>query len=72
MPCTHLKELFDLCQKHDLQISSQDAIKVVCRQCEEQEVCPSSLTDGVQVLQLPDGGGSRSSEAQERRADAPE
>ena len=58
MPCTHLKELFDLCKKHDLQISSPDAIKVVCRQCEEQEVCPSSLTDGVQVLQLPEKAGS--------------
>ena len=50
MPCEHLKELFDLCQKHDLHIAGRDAVKVVCRQCEQQEVCPSSLTDGDQVL----------------------
>jgi hypothetical protein len=24
----------------------------VCRQCEEQEVCPSSLTDGDRVLKV--------------------
>ncbi|QDV87761.1 hypothetical protein [Planctomycetes bacterium TBK1r] len=53
MPCEHLRELFALCEKHDLHIASQDAIKVVCRQCHEQEVCPSSLTDGEQVIELP-------------------
>ena len=50
MPCEHLRELFDLCQKHDLHIAGRDAVKIVCRQCEQQEVCPSSLTDGDQVL----------------------
>ena len=53
MPCVHLKELYDLCQKHDLQIASPDAIRIVCRQCEEQDVCPSSLTDGEQVIEMP-------------------
>ena len=52
MPCTHLQELFELCEKHNLQITSHDAVRVVCRQCEEQEVCPSALTDGEQVLAL--------------------
>ena len=52
MPCVHLQELFQLCEKHDLQIASHDAIRIVCRQCHEQEVCPSSLTDGEQVLEL--------------------
>ena len=52
MPCIHLKELYDLCEKHELRISSQDAVRVVCRQCEEQEVCPTALTDGEKVLQL--------------------
>ncbi len=50
MPCQHLQEFFALCQKHDLHIAGRDAVKVVCRQCEQQEVCPSSLTDGEQVL----------------------
>ena len=53
MPCEHLEELFELCEKHGLQIASPDAIKVVCRQCQQQEVCPSSLTDGELVIELP-------------------
>ena len=52
MPCVHLRELYELCEKHDLRIASPDAIRIVCRQCEEQDVCPSSLTDGEQVLEL--------------------
>lgn len=52
MPCEHLAELFELCEKHDLRISSQDAIKVVCKRCAQQEVCPSSLTDGEEVIEL--------------------
>jgi hypothetical protein len=52
MPCIHLRQLYELCEKHELRISSHDAIRIVCRQCEEQEVCPSSLTDGENVLQL--------------------
>ncbi len=53
MPCIHLRELYDLCEKHELRISSHDAIRIMCRQCEEQEVCPSSLTDGENVLRVP-------------------
>jgi hypothetical protein len=52
MPCEHLRELFELCEKHDLKIAGPDAIRVVCRQCHEQDVCPSSLTDGEQVIKL--------------------
>lgn len=52
MPCVHLRELYELCEKHELRISSHDAIRIVCRQCEEQEVCPSSLTDGENVLKM--------------------
>lgn len=53
MPCTHLRELYELCKKHDLRITSHDAVRIVCRQCEQQDVCPSSLTDGEHVLQMP-------------------
>ena len=53
MPCVHLQELYKLCEKHELRIASHDAIRIVCRQCDEQEVCPSSLTDGDEVLKLP-------------------
>lgn len=53
MPCIHLRELYDLCEKHELRISSHDAVRIMCRQCEEQEVCPTSLTDGENVLRMP-------------------
>ena len=53
MPCTHLRELYELCEKHELRISSHDAVRIMCRQCEEQEVCPTSLTDGENVLRMP-------------------
>ncbi len=53
MPCVHLRELYELCEKHELQIASSDAIRIVCKQCDEQDVCPSSLTDGEHVLEIP-------------------
>ena len=64
MPCEHLQELYELCQKHELRIASRDAIRMVCRQCEEQEVCPSSLTDGEKVLKLQDDDSSVQSDTE--------
>jgi hypothetical protein len=43
MICEHLQELFDVCREHDLKIGGSDLIRVVCRQCGQQEVCPSTL-----------------------------
>ena len=45
MICVHLQELFDVCREHDLKIGGSDLIRVVCRQCGHQEVCPSTLVD---------------------------
>ena len=45
MTCIHLQHLFKLCQEHDLKLSGSDLIRVVCRQCGEQEVCPSMSLD---------------------------
>ncbi|RIK87657.1 MAG: hypothetical protein DCC67_01670 [Planctomycetota bacterium] len=45
MPCVHLQQLYKLCQEHDLKLGSSDLIRVVCNQCGEQEVCPSTLMD---------------------------
>ena len=45
MTCVHLRQLFELCDKHDLKLGGSDLIRVVCHQCGEQEVCPSTLTD---------------------------
>jgi len=52
MPCSHLKELYEVAQKHDLRIAASDAVHIVCRQCDEQETCPTALTDGEQVVSL--------------------
>ena len=63
MVCTHLKELFELCETHQLKIAGPDLIRIVCKQCDKHEVCPSMLmeeydsryedeTDGPQNVQL--------------------
>jgi len=45
MTCVHLQQLYKLCQQHDLKLGGSDLIRVVCQQCGEQEVCPSTLMD---------------------------
>lgn len=45
MTCVHLQRLFKLCQDQKLKLGGSDLIRVVCRQCGLQEVCPSTLMD---------------------------
>ena len=45
MTCIHLQQLYKLCQDHELKLGASDLVRVVCRQCGEQEVCPSTLMD---------------------------
>ena len=45
MTCVHLRQLYQLCEEHDLKLGSSDLIRMVCHQCGEQEVCPATLTD---------------------------
>ena len=45
MTCVHLRQLYKLCDEHDLKISGSDLIKIVCHECGEQEVCPSAILD---------------------------
>ncbi len=45
MVCTHLKELYILCEKNQLRLGSSDLIRIVCKQCNQEETCPSVLTD---------------------------
>lgn len=45
MLCDHLQQLYDLCVKNDLKLSSSDAIRVLCKECSKTEVCPSILID---------------------------
>jgi hypothetical protein len=45
MTCRHLKEMYDVCQSHQLKLSSTDLIRIVCPQCGVEDVCPSVLTE---------------------------
>ena len=45
MTCLHLRELYSLCQKHDLKIASSELVHIVCKQCGVAETCPSTCAD---------------------------
>lgn len=45
MTCTHLQQLYQLCQQNDLKLSSSDLIHIVCKQCNKEDVCPSTLAE---------------------------
>ena len=45
MACVHLQQLYKLCQEQHLKLGGSDLIRVVCHQCGEQEVCPSTLVE---------------------------
>lgn len=43
MSCKHLRELYEMCERHSLKLSSTDLIRIVCPQCGVEEQCPSLL-----------------------------
>ncbi len=43
MTCVHLRKLYALCDENQLEFSSSDLVRIVCKQCEREEVCPSVL-----------------------------
>ena len=45
MTCVHLKKLYDLCLEQDVKVSGSDLVRFVCKQCGEQDLCPSMLMD---------------------------
>lgn len=45
MTCVHLRELYQLCEQNDLKLGGSDLVHIFCKQCGEQEVCPSILMD---------------------------
>ncbi len=45
MVCEHLQALYQLCEDQQLRLSGSDLVRVVCLQCDQQEVCPSVLVD---------------------------
>ncbi|MGB7326562.1 MAG: hypothetical protein WBD31_16930 [Rubripirellula sp.] len=48
MSCVHLKKLYDLCAKEDIKIGASDLVRIVCKQCGEQESCPTLLMDPIE------------------------
>jgi hypothetical protein len=49
MTCQHLKDLYALCEAHNLKLSSADLIRIVCPQCGIEEVCPSVLSEEYEI-----------------------
>ncbi len=45
MPCVHLKQLYKLCQENEIKIGGLDVVRIVCKQCNVKDVCPSVLAD---------------------------
>ena len=43
MSCKHLRELYEMCLRNNVKLSSTDLIRVVCSQCGVEEQCPSLL-----------------------------
>jgi hypothetical protein len=66
MVCTHLSELYQLCEKHQLRLGGSDLIRLVCRQCDQEETCPSVLMEEYDAVH-----GERS-EPRDRDAKGPE
>lgn len=54
MVCNHLKQLYQLCETNQLRIGGADLVRVVCRQCNEVETCPSTLMDEYDAKQSAD------------------
>lgn len=56
MTCRHLKDLYEICQMHQLKLSSTDLIRIVCPQCGIEEVCPSVLAEEYEKRHPEDAG----------------
>jgi hypothetical protein len=50
MGCKHLKELYEMCLRNNVRLSSTDLIRVVCTQCGVEEECPSLLCRDYETL----------------------
>lgn len=54
MICTHLRELYQLCETHNLRLGGSDLIRIVCRQCQLEETCPSVLMEDYEATHAQD------------------
>jgi len=67
MPCRHLRDLYELCNTHNLKLSSSDLIRIVCPACGVTDVCPSVLCDEYDS-QHPEEGDELEKESVEKPA----
>ena len=55
MSCIHLKKLYELCAKEEIKIGATDLVRLVCRQCGKQEVCPNLLLENYEATHGEEG-----------------
>ncbi|MEZ6060782.1 MAG: hypothetical protein R3C19_10495 [Planctomycetaceae bacterium] len=67
MVCTHLKDLYQLCETHDLRLGGSDLIRIICRQCEQEETCPSVLMEEYDSRHSEEDGNSANADAPAHR-----
>ena len=60
MPCKHLHELIEMCERNNLKLSSSDLIRMVCPSCGVEEECPSTLCDEYDATHREEKAGSDS------------
>jgi hypothetical protein len=53
--CKHLTELYEMCLRNNVKLSSTDLIRMVCTQCGVEEECPSLLCRDYDALHERDG-----------------
>jgi len=58
MPCVHLKQLYHVCESHNLKLSSSDLIRITCPECGLQETCPSVHMTELDTEEGPDDNKS--------------
>jgi hypothetical protein len=70
MACVHLNQLYQLCKDSQVRLSSSDLIRIVCKQCEKEEVCPSVLFEAYDSHELEENARKESlSESQSQQSD---
>ena len=68
MVCTHLRELYQFCEQNKLKLGGSDLIHVICKQCDQEETCPSTLMDEYDSRH-PEQSASAESKTDDKRAD---
>ncbi len=70
MVCTHLRELYQLCETNQMRLGGSDLIRVVCKQCDQEETCPSVLMDEYDANQDEKARGKTSGESPAKNSSA--